>query len=75
MPFVKGDVRINKTGRPVGSQNKTPNREKAVLLTNKIIQDLSLNYDKLTTEEKIKLLQVFKKLFDFNTHIETIQIQ
>jgi hypothetical protein len=49
MPFVKGDVRINKTGRPVGSQNKTPNREKAVELTNKIIQDLSLNYDKLTT--------------------------
>jgi hypothetical protein len=75
MAFVKGDVRINKNGRPVGSQNKTPNREKVVELTNKIIQDLSLNYDKLTTEEKIKLLQVFKRLFDFNTHIETIEIQ
>jgi hypothetical protein len=74
MPFEKDDVRINRTGRPMGSQNKVPDRQKAVELLNKVIEDLSNQFDVLTTEEKIKLLQVFKNLFDTNITVTENQL-
>jgi hypothetical protein len=64
MKFTKDDIRINRTGRPVGSQNKTPDRQKAVELLNRIIEDLSSNYELLNNEEKLKLLSVFRNLFE-----------
>ena len=74
MPFEKDDVRINRTGRPMGSQNKVPDRQKAVELLNKVIEDLSNQFEFLTTEEKIKLLQVFKGLFDTNITVTENQL-
>ena len=74
MPFEKDDVRINRTGRPMGSQNKVPDRQKAVELLNKVIEDLSSQFEFLTTEEKIKLLQVFKGLFDTNITVTENQL-
>lgn len=64
MKFTKDDIRINRTGRPVGSQNKTPDRQKAVELLNRVIEDLNANYELLTNEEKLKLLSVFRNLFE-----------
>lgn len=64
MPFSKNDFNINRAGRPIGSQNKTPDRQKAVELLNRIIEDLSSNYELLTNDEKLKLLSVFKNLFE-----------
>jgi hypothetical protein len=64
MPFGKNDPRINRNGRPQGSQNKTPDREKAVDLLNRIIDDLTNSFEELTREEKIKLLQVFRHLYE-----------
>ena len=69
MPFVKNDTRINRNGRPHGSQNKTPDREKAVELLNRILDNLTESFNELTREEQIKLLHVFKHLFDANVTI------
>jgi len=73
-PFGKNDININRFGRPVGSLNKTPNREKAVELLNRIIEDLHTNYDLLTNEEKLKLLAVFKNLFEHSILIRESQL-
>ena len=74
MKFTKDDIRINRTGRPVGSQNKTPDRQKAVELLNRIIEDLSSNYELLNNEEKLKLLSVFKNLFETSLLIKDSSI-
>lgn len=64
MPFGKNDTRINRLGRPPGSPNKAPNRQKAINLLNRVIEDIEESFDQLTTDEKIKLLQIFKHLFE-----------
>jgi len=66
MKFSKYDSRINRAGRPAGSLNKVPNREKAIQLLNTIIEDLTHNYENLSTEEKIRVLAVFKNLFEYS---------
>lgn len=73
MPFEKNDSLINRNGRPVGSKNKTPDRQKAVELLNRIIDDLTASFDELTRDEKIKLLQVFRHLFESNITITETQ--
>lgn len=74
MPFSKNDLNINRHGRPVGSHNKTPDRQKAVELLNRIIEDLSSNYELLNNEEKLKLLSVFKNLFETSLLIKDSSI-
>jgi len=66
MKFQSNDTRINRNGRPPGSKNKTPDREKAVELLNRILDNLTESFNELTREEQIKLLHVFKHLFDAN---------
>ena len=66
MPFEKNDTRINREGRPQGSQNRTPDRKKAVELLNRILDNLTETFDQLTRDEQIKLLHVFKHLFETN---------
>jgi hypothetical protein len=73
MPFVKNDTRINRNGRPQGSQNKTPDREKAVELLNRILDNLTDSFNELTRDEQIKLLHVFKHLFETNVTITESQ--
>jgi hypothetical protein len=63
---------MNRSGRPKGAKNKLPNNELVNSLVNTIVEDLNSNYSKLTTNQKIKILNVLrhKLIFDENTNIE-----
>jgi len=73
MKFEKNDPRINRGGRPQGSQNRTPDRKKAVELLNRILDNLTESFEQLTREEQIKLLHVFKHLFETNAPLNDNQ--
>jgi hypothetical protein len=51
---------LSNKGRKIGSKNKLPNNDLVVNLINVIITDLHDNYNKLTTNQKIKILNVVK---------------
>jgi hypothetical protein len=63
---------MNRNGRPVGSKNKLPSNELVNSLVNTIVDDLNTNYAKLTTNQKIKILNVLrhKLIFEENTNLE-----
>jgi hypothetical protein len=63
---------MNRSGRPKGAKNKLPNNELVNSLVNTIVDDLNTNYAKLTTNQKIKILNVLrhKLIFEENTNIE-----
>lgn len=63
---------MNRKGRPQGARNKLPNNELVNNLINNIVDDLNSNYSKLTTNQKIKILNVLrhKLIFEENTKIE-----
>jgi hypothetical protein len=63
---------MNRNGRPKGAKNKLPNNELVNSLVNTIVDDLNTNYAKLTTNQKIKILNVLrhKLIFEENTNIE-----
>ena len=52
-------------GRAKGSKNKLVNREGAIELMDKIIEDLNTNYSTLTIDDKLRLLSSFKQLYNF----------
>jgi hypothetical protein len=51
---------MNRKGRPQGAKNKLPNNEAVNELINKIVNDLINDYAKLTTNQKIKILNVVR---------------
>ncbi len=53
-------------GRPLNSKNKLPDRSQICELVELIVSDFQNQYDKLSTAEKIKILEVFKNLFSNN---------
>jgi hypothetical protein len=63
---------MNRSGRPPGAKNKLPNNELVNSLVNTIVDDLNTNYAKLTTNQKIKILNVLrhKLIFEENTNLE-----
>lgn len=67
-------------GRPKGSKNKLADREGLIELLNAITSDLNANYDKLNTNQKLKLLATFKHLYTGELteeqieHFRTIQV-
>lgn len=73
MKFQSNDARINRNGRPHGSKNRTPDREKAIELLNRILDNLTESFHELTRDEQIKLLHVFKHLFETNVTITESQ--
>jgi hypothetical protein len=52
-------------GRGKGTKNKMVNREGAVQLMDKIIEDLNANYYLLSIDEKLRILSSFKQLYNF----------
>ena len=50
-------------GRAIGSKNRLPSRNEIVSLIDTIITDLTTNYELLTTQEKLQLLNTFKALY------------
>jgi hypothetical protein len=63
---------MNRNGRPRGAKNKLPNNELVNNLINTIVADLNTNYSKLTTNQKIKILNVLrhKLVISENTNLE-----
>ena len=55
-------------GRPSGSRNISPDRKQTIILLNKIILDLSDNYDSLDMDYKAKLLNTFRHLWISQEH-------
>jgi hypothetical protein len=51
---------MNRKGRPPGAKNKLPNNEVVNELINTIVNDLLTNYARLTTNQKIKILNVVR---------------
>jgi hypothetical protein len=52
-------------GRGKWTKNKMVNREGAVQLMDKIIEDLNANYYLLSIDEKLRILSSFKQLYNF----------
>ena len=61
MPFLPNNR--YSSGRPKGSKNILPSRKEIVSLIDIIINDLTTNYELLTTQEKLQLLNTFKSLY------------
>jgi hypothetical protein len=60
----KGQFKVGNLGRKKGSKNKTPNIQVMNQLLNMITDDLTTNYDKLTMNQKIRLLHAFSRKFE-----------
>jgi hypothetical protein len=58
-PGISGNLR----GRPPGSKNKLPDRSDLINLLHMITDDLTTNYDRLTTGQKIRILTSFSDLY------------
>ncbi len=77
MAFTKGH-NLSK-GRPVGSLNKAPNKEKLIQLIDRLTDSISNEFDNLSIKEKIHLLSSFKNLYNIeevsnNTEIRPVII-
>lgn len=59
--FQQGNTYGN--GRPLGAKNKAPKREDLINLLDAIVNDLTIDYDTLTKDDKINLLRVFRHLY------------
>lgn len=53
-------------GRILGSKNKLANRERTIELLDKIIEDLTANYELLSVDDKLRLLSTFRQLYNFD---------
>ena len=58
-------------GRPLGAIQKQPKRENLIKLCEYILGDLYENKEALTTNDKIRILTVYKGLFEDSTQNET----
>ena len=54
------------SGRPKNSRNKLPDRNQICELIDLIVSDFQQEYEKLSVNEKIKILEVFRNLFSNN---------
>jgi hypothetical protein len=67
MPFEKGNTYGK--GRPKGSTNKV-NKDVLYRLLDDITEDFNSNYDKLTTNQKLRLLIHFSYLYKTDEEIQ-----
>ena len=72
MPFLPNNR--YSSGRPKGSKNALPSRKEIVSLIDTIINDLTTNYELLTTQEKLQLLNTFKSLYSNDIVLTTQEI-
>ena len=66
----KGQFQVGNSGRPKGSKNRKPSVKELNQLLNMITSDMILNYDLLSTNEKIRILQSFARKYDSDTTIQ-----
>ena len=58
-PGVSG----NPNGRPVGSKQRLPDKDLLCDLLDRICDDLTANYERLTTAQKIRIMTSFTNLY------------
>mgnify|MGYP000364116792 CR=1 FL=1 len=68
MPFEKG-ISGNPSGRPRGSKNQV-SKAKMYSLLDTIVDDLTANYDKLSTNNKLRILCHFNTLYKTDEEIQ-----
>ena len=66
----KGQFQVGNSGRPKGSKNQKPSVKELNQLLNMITSDLILNYDLLSTNEKIRILHSFARKYDNDSIIQ-----
>jgi hypothetical protein len=67
MPFVKGDNRINKNGRPVGAMNRSTEQMKLTLAraANKTLDTISEDLEKIRKDNPEKAIELALKLMEY----------
>ena len=68
MPFVKGDTRINRGGRPAGAINRSTEQMKLSIAraTNKVLNEMPVILDKLIKEDPKAAVELAIKLMEFH---------
>ena len=67
MPFVKGDKRINKNGRPVGALNRSTEQMKLTIAraTNTALDTLTHDLAEIRKKDPEKAIELALKLMEF----------
>ena len=67
MPFVKGDTRINKAGRPAGALNRSTEQMKLTLAraVNNTLNTLSEDLERIRQENPDRAVELSLKLMEF----------
>ena len=67
MPFIKGDNRINKAGRPVGAINRSTEQMKLTLAraVNNTLNTLSEDLERIRQENPDRAVELSLKLMEF----------
>ena len=67
MPFVKGDTRINKAGRPVGAVNRSTEQMKLTLAraVNNTLDTLSNDLAEIKKKDPEKAIELALKLMEY----------
>ena len=67
MAFIKGDIRINKAGRPIGAVNRSTEQMKLTLAraVNNTLNTLSDDLEKIRKQDPEKAVELSLKLMEF----------
>jgi hypothetical protein len=67
MPFVKGDTRINRTGRQVGALNRSTEQAKLAVsrLANQGLDALREDLEKIRKEDPLEAAKLYLKLLEY----------
>ena len=67
MPFVKGDTRINRTGRQAGALNRSTEQAKLAVarLANQGLDALREDIEKIRKEDPIEAAKLYLKLLEY----------
>jgi hypothetical protein len=67
MPFVKGDSRINKTGRPAGALNRNTQQMQLTIsrIVNNSLDNLRDDIEKIRKENPVKAAELALRLLEY----------
>lgn len=66
-----GKFQQGNSGRPLGAKAKQPKRENLIKLCEYILSDLYENKEALTINDKIRILTIYKGLFEDATQTDS----
>lgn len=67
MPFIKGDNRINKAGRPAGAINRSTEQAKLAIarIANRGLDNISEDLEKIRKTDPIEAAKLYLKLLEY----------